>query len=175
VGGGNIEMDILFQKKFEQRKELLFSIQVGSVTDKDRRDAWNILEVGVNGGGGGFFDIEQNTYAKNLMESHMNSTQIEKLVIWETIRTRMIFSPNNPKRGNGYPEERLKLEMAKLLFSALGIDKQELFDAENYKARNVSEEASIKGNLAEEEISKLQIEQTPVAEQILERHWKLDP
>jgi hypothetical protein len=175
-GQVNIEMNMLIQKQFERRKELLFSIQVGSATEKDRNEAWITLEIDKNGVyRGGFFDNDQATFARILMENHMDSTQIEKLVIWETVRTRMDFSPGNGKRGDGSIEETLKIDMAKLLLSALGINKQELFRAASYKIRSASDEAGTNGHLAEEEIRRLQIEQTPVAEQILERYWKPDP
>jgi hypothetical protein len=66
----------------------------------------------------------------------------------------------------------LRLEMARLLFSALGVDKSELFEAIEPKVRVMSREAGLRGARAEEDIERLHLELEKEAEKILEEHWK---
>ena len=57
----------------------------------------------------------------------------------------------------------------------LEIEKQELFDAVDLKIRAASSEAETKASRAEEEIERIHIEQSKVAEKILEENWNLSP
>ncbi len=160
----------------DARKDLLFSIPLSKQAEKDRKGAWDFLEIGKNGSGGVFYVDEQNEYAENLLKSYADAPQIEKIVMWEVIRSRMEY-PKTLRGGGGDAtgEVLLKFKMAKLLFSALGIEKQELFDTIDIKTRLASVEAERKANVAEDEIQKLYVEQSKVAEQILEKHWQASP
>lgn len=159
-----------YHKMFVRRKDLLFSIPISSQAEKDRNEVWAALGFGENPAKG-FLDGERNKYAKELLNRYLNASQLEKLVIWETVRTRI----TGAKRGDASGEIFLRIELAKLLFSALGIEKQELFDAVDLKTRAASREAESKASLAEEEIERIHIEQSKVAEKILEQHWKPAP
>jgi hypothetical protein len=162
------------RKALDHRKKLLFSISISPQAEKDRNDAWDVLEFRKSLS---IFTDEQNVYAKKLLNAYSSAPTIEKLVIWELVRSRMKYSilPGGGRGLSGSDEILLRIEMAKLLFSALGIDKKELFDAVGLKTRAASSEAETKASRAEEEIEKLHIEQSKVAEKILEQHWKLTP
>ncbi|MEO6476748.1 hypothetical protein [Luteolibacter sp.] len=161
-----------YRNMLDHRRDLLFSIPVSPKAEKDRKDAWDALEFKKTLA---IFSYDQNDYAKKLLNYYSTAPEIEKLVMWEVVRTRMEYgNATNGRRGlSGNDEILLRREMAKLLFSALGLEKQELFDAVNLKTRSASNEAEMKGSAAEEEIERLHIEQSKVAEKILEEHWKL--
>jgi hypothetical protein len=169
-----IEERQMILKMEDLRRSLLFSIPINSDAEMDRNEAWNTLELHESERGG-FLDTSRNEYAKKLLNRYSSAPQIEKLVIWETVRTRLDPKLTGGKRGDATGEILLRVEMARLLFSALGIDKKELFDAIDLKTRAASSEAETKASRAEEEIEKLHIEQSKVAEKILEQHWKLTP
>ncbi len=163
-------IEMAFQKVFVRRRDLLFSIPISHEVEKDRSDAWSALGSGEKPANN-FLTGEQNKYAVELLNRYMGASQLEKLVIWETVRTRI----TGQKRGSETGEILLRIEMAKLLFSALGIKEQELFDAVNLKTRSANSEAESKASSAEEEIGRITEEQSKVAEKILEKHWKPIP
>lgn len=153
----------LFHKTLERKKELLFSIPVNPQAKKDFGDAWKTLETT------SFFDNKQDLYVRDLILRYSEAPQLERLVIWRLIRLRI---EAGLKRGSATAEEALKIEMAKFLLSALGIDKHELFEAMHLKTRSLSEEAGRKGNQAEEEVVRIYSEQSKKAETILENYLK---
>ncbi|RYZ92170.1 MAG: hypothetical protein EOP06_05060 [Proteobacteria bacterium] len=159
-------IDALFLKTLERKKDLLFSIPVTPQARKDFEEAWKAL------GTTSFFDNKQNRYVKDLIIRYSEAPQLERLVIWRLIGLRM---EAGLKRGSGAAEAALKIEMAKFLFSALGVDRHELFEAVSLKTRSLSEEAGRDGNQAEEEILRIYSEQSENAETILENHFKQSP
>lgn len=162
------------RRLLERRKSLLFSVQIGTHAEMERNAAWKFLEFRHNLA---IFTDDQNDYAKKLLSGFYSAPAIEKLVIWELVRIRMDYSmaPGGGRGLSGTGEILLRREMAKLLFSALGIEKQELFDAVDLKIRAASSEAETKASRAEEEIERIHIEQSKVAEKILEENWNLSP
>lgn len=161
-------------RKLDRRKELLFSIPVSDRAAKDRIEAWNRLEIEPDKRGG-FFDPARNEYSKSILNKYLDAPQIDKLVIWETIRTRLDPLSSGARIGNAIGEIHLRFELARLLFSALGIEKPELFDAVDLKTSAMSDDAGRAAGRAEEEIEKLNMELSKKAEKILEQHWKRYP
>lgn len=153
-------------KTLERKKELLFSIPVNPQAKKDFGDAWTTLETT------SYFNNTQDQYVRDLFLRYSGAPQLERLVVWKLIRLRM---EAGMKRGSGTAEKFLKVEMTKFLFSALGIDKHELFEAMRLVTRSLSEEAERKGNQAEEEVTRIYSEQSEKAETILENHFKQSP
>lgn len=162
-------------KMLSHRRDLLFSIPISPKAENDRNEAWKVLEVGTGHELGGYFNSEQDQYAKNLLKSYSSAPQVEKLVIWDVIRTRMEYLTQNHVVGTSVSDQVLKNEMAKLLFSALGIDEKELLDAASMQQRKMSDAAWSKGIEAAEKIVEFYNEQSKVAEKILEKNWKLPP
>ncbi len=158
----NVILD-LETKTLQRKKELLFSIPISPQAQRDCAEAWKVLESE------SLFDSHQDRYVRDLILKYSNAPQLERLVIWRLIRLQMEFIG---PRGSGITEEILKVELAKFLLSALGIDKHELFDAMHLKTRSLTPEAGRKGDQAEEEILRIYSEQSEKAEKILEIHFK---
>lgn len=159
----NDAISALFRKTLEGKKELLFSIPITPQAQRDCDEAWKTLETN------SFFDNNQDKYVRKLLMQYSGAPQLERLVVWRLIELRM---ESGLKRGSAVDEVVLKVEMAKFLLSALGVDKHELFEAMSLKSRTGSEEAGRIGNQAEEEIERIYIEQSEKAESILENHFK---
>ncbi|RYD39617.1 MAG: hypothetical protein EOP85_15640 [Verrucomicrobiaceae bacterium] len=153
-------------RTLERKKDLLFSVPVDPPVKMDLEEAWEALETS------SFFNNEQSRYVTDLMQKYSEAPQLEKLVIWRLIKLRM---DAGLKRGSATAEEITKMEMAEFLFSALGIDRHELFEAIHVKTRSLSEEAGRKGDEAEEEIIRIYKEQSAKADKILESHVRQSP
>jgi hypothetical protein len=165
---------IPMKNMLERRGELLFSISISPKAQRERAEAWSKLEQSA------YASNELYQYAKNLLNSYSEAPQIEKLVMWELLRCRMDYWKTQPGGGVGFggtgtSEILLKIEMARLLFSALELDAKALFEAIEVKRGFVDSASESEANRSEEEIKRLYTEQSKVAEKILERHWKLPP
>lgn len=121
----------------------------------------------------GFFDTARNDYSENLLNRYLKAPQLDQLVIWETVRTRLDSMSTGRKRGDATGEILLRIELARLLFSALGTERDELFDAVHLKTRSASGEAETVASKAEEEIERINVELSKAAEKILEQLWRL--
>lgn len=159
-------INALCSNTLERKKDLLLSIITAPQTHRDCEEAWNFLLTP------SFFNDSQDKYVRKLFSKYSDGSQLEKLVIWRLTTLRM---DAGLKRGSGASEDVFKVEIAKFLLSALGIDKHELFEAMHLKTRSLSEEAGRKGNQAEEEVFKIYSEQSERAETILENHFKPSP
>ncbi len=169
---------VRYREMLDHRRDLLFSIPVSPNAEKARNEAWNKLDLKRHSG---YFDKEQRDYIESLMKNYYDAPQLEKLVMWELVRCRMDYwKSNNTGRGGlgeiGSSELLLRREMAMLLFAALEIDAKELFAAVELK-RMLSDDASERkrASEADEKIEEIYTEQSKVAEEILEKHWKLPP
>lgn len=159
-------INVIFLKTLERKKQLLLSIPVTPQALKDYEQAWKTLEIT------SFFDTQQDHYVRDLILKYSDAPQLERLVFWRLIRLRM---ESGIKRGSATGEELLKVELARFLLTALGIDKHDQFEEMRLVTRSASEEAGRKGNQAEEEIARIYSEQSEKAETILENHFKQSP
>lgn len=159
------------KEMLDSGKDLLFSVPLDPLAQKDRDEAWEVLRPLSRDG---FFSEEQNQYAKNLMPKYSSASQIQKLVIWEVVRSRIDYSmTKGTQAGSATGEILLKLEMAKLMLSALGEDNFELFHTASFEQMKTSDEAWSVGKIAEKEIQRIYNERTKEAEKILEQNWSL--
>lgn len=161
----------------EKRKEEIFSIPVDPSMQQDRDAAWNELEPDEKIRNRNMpLNPDQQEYAKNLMNRYMAGTPLEKLVIWNLVEARSTLNPNNPEgicMGSGIDGVLFERAKARLLFSALGLNYEDLFKAVDPKERELNrnnEQFRQKAIFAENEIPRLYRSYKKLGRQRLERN-----
>jgi hypothetical protein len=158
----------------EAERVKLFSIEISAEASKDREAAWNFLELDSNRNRNSFHG-DQFRFAGEMLEKYMEAPQLEKLVMWKVVELRIESFSENLLGGAGANLEIVKIQKAKLLLSAFGLDDRNLFHAADYKVRYSGGNSAKEGNEADEKIDAMYATQSKVADQILEKHWKISP